>query len=53
MDGINLTQDRDIWRFLTNAVINEFNKMREDFCLADEVLDFSSATVYGVSYMVS
>jgi len=29
-----------------NTVINGFNKVREDFCLADEVLDFSSTAGY-------
>jgi hypothetical protein len=43
-----VAEDRDNWRVLVNRAINWFNKIREDFGLADEVLDFSSTPVYGV-----
>jgi hypothetical protein len=40
LNRINLAQNRDNWTFITKTVINGFSKINEDFCLADEVLDF-------------
>lgn len=48
MDGINLAQVRDNLRVFVNKTVNEFSTIREDFCVADGVLDFSSTAVYGV-----